>query len=75
MTPYFRIIGLGEVLWDLFPDGARFGGAPANVACAAASLLGATGAVTLVSALGDDRRGREAIGFYGNDRSTSPRCK
>ncbi len=63
MKPCFSIIGLGEVLWDLFPDGARFGGAPANVACAAASLLGATGAVTLVSALGDDRRGREAIGF------------
>jgi fructokinase len=63
MKPCFSIIGLGEVLWDLFPDGARFGGAPANVACAAASLLGAMGAVTLVSALGDDRRGREAIGF------------
>ncbi|MDA9371485.1 carbohydrate kinase [Porticoccaceae bacterium] len=63
MKPCFSIIGLGEVLWDLFPDGARFGGAPANVACATASLLGATGAVTLVSALGDDRRGREAIGF------------
>ena len=32
------IIGLGEVLWDVFPDGARFGGAPANFACHAASL-------------------------------------
>lgn len=68
MKPCFSIIGLGEVLWDLFPDGARFGGAPANVACAAASLLGATGAVTLVSALGDDRRGREAIGFLRQRR-------
>ena len=68
MKPCFSIIGLGEVLWDLFPDGARFGGAPANVACATASLLGATGAVTLVSALGDDRRGREAIGFLRQRR-------
>ena len=68
MKACFSIIGLGEVLWDLFPDGARFGGAPANVACAAASLLGATGAVTLVSALGDDRRGREAIGFLRQRR-------
>ena len=30
------IISLGEVLWDLFPDGERFGGAPANFACHAA---------------------------------------
>lgn len=63
MKPCFSIIGLGEVLWDLFPDGARFGGAPANVACAAAGLLGAESVVTLVSALGDDRRGREAVSF------------
>ena len=30
------ILSLGEVLWDLFPDGERFGGAPANFACHAA---------------------------------------
>ena len=35
-----RIVALGEVLWDLFPDGDRFGGAAANFACHAA-LLGA----------------------------------
>ena len=49
---------IGEVLWDLFPDGARFGGAPANFACHAA-LLG--GKVSMVSAVGDDARGEEAI--------------
>lgn len=52
------IISLGEVLWDLFPEGARFGGAPANFACHAAAL---GGDVTMVSAVGDDARGREAI--------------
>tara|TARA_R110002049_G_scaffold27321_3_gene94447 strand:- start:98240 stop:99115 length:876 start_codon:yes stop_codon:yes gene_type:complete len=52
------IISLGEVLWDLFPAGARFGGAPANFACHAA-ILG--GNVAIVSAVGDDERGREAI--------------
>ena len=26
------IIGLGELLWDLLPDGRRLGGAPANFA-------------------------------------------
>lgn len=53
-----KIISLGEVLWDLFPDGAKFGGAPANFACHAAGL---GGQVTMVSAVGDDFRGQEAI--------------
>lgn len=57
-----RIISFGEVLWDLFPDGARFGGAPANFASHAA-LLG--GDVSMVSAVGDDARGREAIQILG----------
>lgn len=26
------VVGLGELLWDLFPEGARLGGAPANFA-------------------------------------------
>ena len=47
------IISLGEVLWDLFPDGQRFGGAPANFACHAA-IQGA--AVTMFSAVGDDQK-------------------
>jgi sugar/nucleoside kinase (ribokinase family) len=45
------IISLGEVLWDLFPDGERFGGAPANFACHVA-ILGAD--LSMVSAVGDD---------------------
>jgi len=53
-----QIISLGEVLWDLFPDHECFGGAPANFACHAA-ILG--GDVAMVSAVGDDRYGRQAI--------------
>lgn len=63
------VISAGEVLWDLFPDGPRFGGAPANFACHAA-LLG--GRVTLLSAVGDDTRGSEALAIlrgYGIDTS------
>lgn len=26
------IIGLGEVLWDMLPEGRKIGGAPANFA-------------------------------------------
>ncbi|RMF98025.1 MAG: carbohydrate kinase, partial [Planctomycetota bacterium] len=32
------VIGLGEVLWDCFPESRRPGGAPANVAYHAAQL-------------------------------------
>jgi len=53
-----RILSCGEVLWDLFPEGARFGGAPANFACHAA-LLG--GDVTMLSAVGKDTPGDEAV--------------
>jgi len=52
------ILGLGEVLWDLFPDGAQFGGAPANFACHAA-MLGAEAFV--VSQVGEDELGDRAI--------------
>lgn len=53
-----RIISFGEVLWDIFPDGEKFGGAPANFACHAA-ILG--GKVSMVTAIGNDRRGQLAI--------------
>ena len=67
-TP-IRIVSCGEVLWDLFPEGARFGGAPANFACHAA-LLG--GEVTMLSAVGEDARGASAVGIlesFGIDTS------
>src|SRR5689334_21232133 len=33
-----NVVGIGEVLWDVYPDAAHFGGAPANFACHAAGL-------------------------------------
>ena len=60
-----KIISLGEVLWDLFPDGERFGGAPANFACHAA-LQGAD--VTMLSAVGNDDHGRDAIKILSDYR-------
>ena len=64
-----RILSCGEVLWDLFPEGARFGGAPANFACHAA-ILG--GDVSILSAVGDDARGDDALAIlrsFGIDTS------
>ena len=50
------VIGLGELLWDEFPDGRRAGGAPANVAYHA-GLLDADSLVA--TRLGDDQSGRD----------------
>ena len=46
------------MLWDVFPDGEHFGGAPANVAIHAAAL----GAESyMISAVGPDARGEAAL--------------
>jgi len=50
------IVGLGELLWDLLPEGKQVGGAPANFAYHAGAL---SGAGVVVSAVGDDASGRE----------------
>jgi len=55
----FKIVGVGEVLWDLLPEGRQLGGAPANFACHAASL-GAESCV--ISRVGSDEPGRELVG-------------
>lgn len=52
------VVGLGEVLWDVYPDQALFGGAPANFACHAASL-GAD--ARIASAVGNDELGDKAL--------------
>src|SRR5688500_19538552 len=54
----FKVVGIGEVLWDLLPDGKQLGGAPANFAYHA-SALGAE--ARIVSRVGDDVNGREVI--------------
>ena len=57
-TEQYTVAALGEILWDLFPDGPRFGGAPANFAVHAAAL-GAH--AEMVSGIGDDLLGSKAI--------------
>jgi fructokinase len=52
------VVGLGELLWDMFPAGKKLGGAPANFAYIA-NLLGDRGVVA--SRVGDDGLGREAV--------------
>ena len=52
-----NVLVIGEVLWDQFPEGPRFGGAPANFACACARLAGTAVQVALASAVGRDELG------------------
>ncbi len=54
------VIGLGELLWDVFPEGRRPGGAPANVAYQA-EQLGCRGMVC--SRVGCDPLGDELVTF------------
>ena len=53
----FTTVGLGELLWDIFPEGRQLGGAPANFAYMT-NLLGDDGIVA--SRVGNDDLGEEA---------------
>jgi fructokinase len=53
----FTTVGLGELLWDIFPDSRQLGGAPANFAYMT-SLLGDEGIVA--SRVGNDELGAGA---------------
>jgi fructokinase len=53
-----RVVGLGEVLWDLLPGRTCLGGAPANFAYIT-TLMGDQGIVA--SRVGEDSRGLEAL--------------
>ena len=52
------VVGLGEVLWDVFQDQKRLGGAPANFVYHAKSM-GCD--AKLISAVGDDLLGQETL--------------
>jgi fructokinase len=54
----FIMVGLGEILWDVLPDGKQLGGAPANFAYHA-QALGGQGVV--VSCIGNDELGKEIL--------------
>ena len=54
------VVGLGEVLWDVLPEGKKLGGAPANFAYHAGQFLGMNNTIA-VSALGEDKLADETI--------------
>lgn len=54
------VVGLGEILWDMYPDGKYVGGAPANAAIHV-QRLGGKGIIA--SAVGRDPLGREILDY------------
>ncbi|MBR1687774.1 MAG: carbohydrate kinase [Prevotella sp.] len=54
------IVGLGEALWDVLPEGKKLGGAPANFAYHAGQFLGQDNTLA-VSALGEDKLAEETL--------------
>jgi fructokinase len=54
----YKVVGLGEILWDVLPNGKQLGGAPANFAYIS-RLLGSDGIVA--SRIGNDSLGNEAV--------------
>ena len=60
-TSPFQIAAIGELLWDVFPTGPRFGGAPANFACTVAEICRTSATPVLVTAVGGDELGDRGI--------------
>jgi fructokinase len=59
----YNVVGLGEILWDMLPDGKELGGAPANFAYHA-QAMGARSCV--VSCVGADALGDEILRLLDN---------
>lgn len=60
MSKKKKAVCFGEVLWDVFPDMERIGGAPLNVA----SRLSSLGIETaMISQVGDDQKGRDILEY------------
>jgi fructokinase len=52
------ILGIGELLWDMLPEGPRLGGAPANFSVMAGRL---GNHAAILSRIGRDNLGRDAV--------------
>lgn len=62
-TKEIFVVGIGEALWDILPEGKKIGGAPANFAYHV-SQFGLQSQV--VSAVGDDKLGNEILENFEN---------
>lgn len=56
----FRITAIGEILYDIYPDQKRLGGAPFNFIYHVWKLLGNA---NFISSIGNDNNGKELLGY------------
>ena len=63
------VVGMGEALWDVLPEGKKLGGAPANFAYHV-SQFGLPSCV--VSAVGNDKLGTEILDNFREKRLNNP---
>lgn len=63
-----KIVCFGEVLWDVFADGKKIGGAPLNVALRM-KKLGCD--VTMISCVGDDADGEAILEYFSEHGLTT----
>ena len=54
----FKVLGIGELLWDMLPAGPQLGGAPANFTVMAGRL---GNHATILSRIGDDAPDRKSV--------------
>ncbi|RYD71848.1 MAG: carbohydrate kinase [Sphingobacteriales bacterium] len=59
-----KVITIGEILWDVFPDGKKAGGSSMNVAL---NLHKQSVESSFISAVGDDDNGKELLNFLGRN--------
>ena len=60
-----KVVCFGEVLWDVFPNHKKVGGAPLNVALRLQSLGTNT---HMISSIGNDENGRQLLQFINENK-------
>ena len=66
-----KLLSFGEIIWDVFPDAAHIGGAPLNFA-AHTVLQG--GKASMLSAIGNDELGKEALRLVSQELGVGVEC-
>lgn len=78
MMKTIKCVGLGEILWDMLPDGKQLGGAPTNFAYHVKALSDGDVEAFTMSSIGDDALGEEiraklpALGISQDHLTTNP---
>ncbi len=72
MANQFKIVGIGEILWDMLPEGKQLGGAPGNFAYHC-QQRGAEAVV--ISAIGQDELGAEILSVLEQKQMSHHFCK